>query len=77
MSENKNNHIPPDFQAGLEAMATNSTLRTLKIICRLGTLIAVRFWKLCMSSTLIILLIYWFYGGAFTLIFLMAAIYGK
>lgn len=65
-----------EIQTGLQTMATNSTLRSLKIICHLISMIAVRFWKLCTSATLIILLIYWFYGGALTLLFLMAAVFG-
>ena len=73
----KEKSVPPEIETGLQAMASNSTIRSIKIICRLATLIAVRFWKLCTSATLIILLLYWFYGGAFTLIFLMAAVFGK
>lgn len=57
-------------------MTRTSTFRTCKILFQLLKLIFLRFWKTCTSACLILLLMYWLYGGVFTLLFLMLALYG-
>ncbi|KAL4218461.1 Alpha/beta hydrolase domain-containing protein 13 [Mactra antiquata] len=60
----------------LEKMARSPVYRTCRILCHLLSLIFVRFWKLCVSATLILILLFWFYGGALTFLFLMFSIFG-
>ncbi|KAH3712381.1 protein ABHD13-like [Dreissena polymorpha] len=57
-------------------MARSSLYAACRIILYLMKLVIVRFWKLCMSSCLIILLLFWFYGGAVSLMFLMFSVFG-
>ncbi|KAL3892171.1 hypothetical protein ACJMK2_004405 [Sinanodonta woodiana] len=58
------------------ARSSSSTLRTLELIYRIVLAIFVRFWKLCMSATLILLLIYWTQGGIVALVCFILAIFG-
>ncbi|XP_060600920.1 protein ABHD13-like [Ruditapes philippinarum] len=68
--------IDSDPTFNLDKMAKSPLYRTCRILCHLFTMIVVRFWKLCTSACLMLLLLYWFYGGALTFLFLMISIYG-
>lgn len=69
--------LETDPTFNFDKMARSPLYRTCRILCHLFSMIIVRFWKLCMSACLILLLLYWFYGGALTFLFLMFSIYGK
>ncbi|XP_052765686.1 protein ABHD13-like isoform X2 [Mya arenaria] len=60
----------------IEKMSRSALYRTCQIVCRLAHMIIARFWKLCSSACLVILLVYWFYGGALSLLFLMISVFG-
>ncbi|KAJ8322008.1 hypothetical protein KUTeg_000479, partial [Tegillarca granosa] len=50
--------------------------RTIELISRVVIAVISRFWKLCMSTALMLLLIFWFNGGALTLILLIFSVLG-
>lgn len=68
--------LEADPTFNFNTMARSPLYRTCRILCHLFSMIIVRFWKLCMSACLILLLLYWFYGGALTFLFLMFSIFG-
>lgn len=50
--------------------------RTIELISRVVIAVISRFWKLCMSTALMLLLIFWFNGGALTLTLLIFSVLG-
>lgn len=50
--------------------------RTIEFITRLTFAVVVRFWKLCTSAALILLLVFWMTGGLLTLLLLIFALIG-
>lgn len=51
--------------------------RTIELISHIVIAVISRFWKLCMSTGLMLLLIFWFNGGALTLILLIFSLIGN
>ncbi len=53
------------------------TTSTIGIIAHFVLKAIMKFWALCTSTLLILLLTYWFYGGIFSFMLLIFALLGK
>ena len=55
----------------------NEKLKIVEFIVRLVLVVLSKFWKLCTSAGLILLLVFWYYGGPLTFILLLIGGFGR
>ena len=51
--------------------------RSIELVYRLVLAVLTRFWKLCTSAALILMLVFWMQGGLLTLFLFIFALIGK
>ena len=56
---------------------TLSNYPTIRIIIAILLHVLMKFWKLCTTALLFLLLLYWFYGNLITFVLFIVAILGK